>query len=162
MKLASKKIGRVLAKALHPDKPGVLVIPRLWNKYGFFYTNNKAFGIPERIKEPQLFGNVFPEGSRVLCFHFDSTDPRTAVVLLRMMKTAIPRLKKRGFAGAYGDTPNLAIIRAMKKNFDAKILPSPFETALNVIENYNTSAQKDGYPKKYAQLENVKRIVVAF
>ena len=93
--------------------------------------------------------------------HFYATNARDMRGLIRLLEKTVPELKKNGFAGAYGDTPNTGLRKILKKRFGAFEMQSPGKAARKARRRYNLFVSGGEFPEKYSSAL-VRRLALRF
>jgi hypothetical protein len=117
-------------------------------------------GRVERVADPAIFAGVFQRNDKVLDTHQFVVNPTRPRESVRKIIAESNRLKREGFAGMYGDTPNPLLV-SIWKNEGAVVVPSPPEEAKIAREHYKRGVKLLGFPRKYAD-SPVMRILFRF
>ncbi|HLD59189.1 MAG TPA: hypothetical protein VI977_06185 [archaeon] len=122
-------------------------------------------GDAKTVYFPRAYKNVFRRGEKILAIHMDSKykkpgTPREALGLLKQFVLSFSGLKRQGYAGCAGDTPNSALVKFFRKQ-GAVIAEAPWLAHTLTRQAYRMNAKEFGYPEKYAT-KPVQRIVMRF
>lgn len=128
---------------------------------GLSTTFPEILAYKHEVKIPRHFAGIFRRGEKILYLHFYAITPAEMLGLLRNFKRRITELKQQGFVGAYGDTPNTALIKILKK-FGAKEIEITQKRQKEWAgKRYAKSVKYMGFPPKYKR-KPVKRVVFRF
>jgi len=124
-------------------------------------------GIRMNARGPREGGSLgdrpyFNRGEKVFQVHVRSTNAREVVRLLHELRDRLPELRKRGYVGFYGFSPNAPLVEAFQKTFGhldhSRVDVHPREAGL-AQKYYGQGVEKCGFPKEYEGKE-VKGLAV--
>lgn len=122
---------------------------------------SELIGVKMVVKSPNEGGfsldgrkQVFENGAKILEIHVNPKNTREAIQLVKKLVESLPELKKSGFAGVYGYTPAVSLIKLFLKHAGimGAIEVGVTEKEIELTKRYFL---KRGYPKE--QLENPVR-----
>ena len=122
----------------------------------------KLVGVINTVHNKFFFGGLFKRGETVLFLHFHSNKPRELIKMVQELKTKSGLLKKHGFVGVYGDSPNSALLRLLKANFPNHVEFEPSaRSSVEAKKRYAKQIAQAGYSQKYED-QTVRRLCIRF